>query len=193
MRQANATTNARSAPPPSTANANRREAVGRKSAPVKDTRRQYPRAGLVARARLVLLADPTRSFEAVLSASNISVGGMFLESTFFLKIGTQLEVTLSMPAGGRSVRCHAEVVRIETKGDGSSGFALRFTEYLDGSEVVLATHFLAPVLREFLAGYAAQQQFEVSPEYLAHTADVLAAWELKKAELGGDVWHLSAS
>ena len=82
------------------------------------------------------------------------------------------------------------VVRVETAGKGPSGFALRFNEYLDGSQVILATHFLSPVLREFLSQYAKEHRFDASPQYLAHTADVLAAWELKKAELGGDVWDL---
>ena len=86
------------------------------------------------------------------------------------------------------VRVKGEVVRVETSDDGHAGFALRFTEYLDGSEVILATHFLSPVLREFLAAYAKQHRFEASPEYIAHTADVLAAWELRRAQLGGDVW-----
>ena len=86
----------------------------------------------------------------------------------------------------------AEVVRVETTSSGPSGFALRFTEYLDGSQVTLATHFLSPVLREFLSQYAKEHRFEASAEYLSHTADVLAAWELKKAELGGDVWSLTS-
>ena len=41
--------------------------------------------------------------------------------------------------------------------------------------------------------YAKEHRFDASPQYLAHTADVLAAWELKKAELGGDVWDLFSS
>ena len=154
-------------------------------------RRKYPRAGLSVRASLSLADDPTRVFEATLPTVNISVGGMFLESSFFLKTGTKLLVTLSLPPRGREVKAKGEVVRVETLGTGESGFALRFTEYLDGSEVALATHFLSPVLREFISAYAKKHRFDASPEYISHTADVLAAWELKKAELGGDVWELA--
>jgi len=150
-----------------------------------DSRRQYPRAGLHVRARLTLADDPRRYFDATLPTVNVSVGGLFLESTFFLKAGTVLMVEMSLPPKGRPVRVKGEVVRVET--GKQSGFALRFTEYYDGSEVVLATHFLSPVLREFIVAYARTHRFDASPEYIAHTADVLAAWELKKAELG-DVW-----
>lgn len=155
-----------------------------------DPRRSYPRAEIHVRARLSLADEPSRFFEATLPTLNLSVGGMFLESSFFLKIGTKLHVTLQLPQKGREVKVKAEVVRVESNVLGSSGFALRFTEYLDGSQVTLATHFLSPVLREFLSQYAKEHRFQASAEYLAHTADVLAAWELKKAELGGDVWDL---
>ncbi len=154
------------------------------------TRRQYPRAEIGVRARLSLADDPSHVFEATLPTVNLSVGGLFLESSFFLKIGTKLLITLELPQNGRAVKVKGEVVRIETQSEGPSGFALRFTEYIDGSQVVLATHFLSPVLREFLVQYAKESRFEASEKYLAHTADVLAAWELKKAQLGGDVWDL---
>lgn len=158
--------------------------------PAADARRRYPRADLTVKARLSLADDPSRVFEAALPTVNISVGGLFLQSSFYLKLGTKLLVHLSLPPGGREVTVKSEVVRVETVG-GSGGFALRFIEYLDGSEVALATHFLSPVLREFISSYAKQHRFDASPEYLAHTADVLAAWELKKAELGGDVWQMT--
>ncbi len=164
--------------------------VALKAGAKNDARRQYPRADISVRAKLSLADDPSHSFEATLPTLNLSVGGMFLESSFFLKMGTKLLITLELPDRGREVKVKGDVVRIETTGKGPSGFALRFTEYLDGSQVTLATHFLSPVLREFLVAYAKEHRFDASAQYLAHTADVLAAWELKKAELGGDVWDL---
>ncbi|MFO0600245.1 MAG: PilZ domain-containing protein [Myxococcaceae bacterium] len=165
-------------------------AAGTATPPRGDVRRQYPRAEIHVKASLSLADDPSRSFEASLPTVNLSVGGMFLESSFFLKLGTKLQIELKLPQGGRSVKVKGEVVRVESGSKGASGFALRFTEYLEGSQVTLATHFLSPVLREFLSQYAKEHRFDASAEYLAHTADVLAAWELKKAELGGDVWDL---
>jgi hypothetical protein len=158
--------------------------------------RKYPRAELQVKVKLSITGNKERSFEAHLPTTNISVGGMFLQSTFFLKIGTLLDVTLELPPHGRTVHARGQVVRVETlasdSSTGNSGFALRFIEYLDGSEVVLATYFLAPVLREFIQSYAKTHKLQASAEYINHTADVLAAWELRKAELGADVWEFKA-
>ena len=153
-----------------------------------ESRRQYPRAELHVKARLSLADDPEHFFEAALPTENLSVGGMFLASTFYLKLKTRLEVRLSLPPNGREVHVKGEVVRVEARDGEHGGFALRFTEYLEGSEVVLATHFLSPVLREFIQHYAKGNGFKPNAEYLAHTADVLAAWELRRAQLGGDIW-----
>jgi hypothetical protein len=157
-----------------------------------DPRRKYPRSELKVNAKLSLADDPSHMFEAALATSNLSVGGLFFESTYFLKMGTVLMVEMQLPPKGRTVKVKGEVVRIETSTH-HSGFALRFVEYFDGSEVVLATHFLSPVLREFIVAYAKQHRFDASAEYIAHTADVLAAWELRKAELEGDVWTMGSS
>ena len=134
--------------------------------PSTDPRRRFPRASIKVRARLSLADDPARVFEASLPTVNVSVGGLFLESSYFLELGTRLLVHLELPPHGRVVQVKAEVV--------------------------LATHFLSPVLKEFITTYAKQHRFDASAEYIAHTADVLAAWELAKAELGGDVWSLTS-
>lgn len=155
------------------------------------TRRKFPRADLKVRARLALADAPERFFEATLSTSNISVGGMFLESEFFLKLGTRLLVELVLPPRDRPVKVKGSVVRIETNDRGTSGFALRFTEYFEGSHVALATHFLSPMLRTFITEFSLEHDFEAGAEYIAHTIDVISAWELRKAELGDDVWALA--
>ena len=155
-----------------------------------ETRRRFPRAELRVQAHLSLCKDPRRQFEATLPTSDISVGGIFFESTFTLKLGTQLEVQLVLPPSDRPVRVRGMVVRVETMqpgGRGKSGFAVKFTEYLDNSEVVLANYFLAPKLREFIQEYARRNRFRPDAAYLAHMADLLSAWELKKAEEAGGV------
>jgi hypothetical protein len=149
--------------------------------------RNYPRIGVSVRASLALADNPSSVFQASLPTVNVSVGGLFLESSFFLKLGTKLLVTLELPPDDRTVKAKGEVVRVDSNDKGQTGFAIRFTEYLDGSEVVLATNFLSPVLREFLADYAQVHQFSPDENYLRHVTDVLAAWELKKAKLG-DIW-----
>lgn len=162
------------------------------SSPLTKSRRKYPRADIEVRARLSVKGDPKRSFQATLATSNISVGGLFIESTFFLKTGTKLWVELELPPQGRTVKVLGQVVRTEeSSGKKKGGFALKFIEYFDGSEVILATHFLAPKLKEFILQYAKQNRISASPEYLANMADVLAAWELKKSDSGGDIWSVT--
>ncbi len=164
----------------------------RKPPPASESNlRKFPRAELHVPVRLSLADDPKRSFDATLSTLNISVGGMFLESEFFLKMGTRLLVELTLPPKGRTVRVKGEVVRVVTSESGGSGFALRFIEYFDGSHVALATHFLSPMLKDFIEGFAREHRVKASPEFLAQTVDVISAWELRKAELGADVWLLA--
>jgi PilZ domain len=163
-------------------------ALEKKPETKSSTKRSYPRVGMSVRASLALAEDPTKVFEASLPTVNVSVGGLFLESSFFLKLGTKLLVSLAIPPENRVVRAKGQVVRVDSSDRGKTGFAIRFTEYLDGSEVVLATNFLSPVLREFLQQYASVHQFTADEHYLRHLTDVLAAWELKKANLG-DIWE----
>lgn len=176
-----------------TKKAGRAAAASGKTVFLPESRRRYPRAELVVAAKLALDGDRAHYFHATLPTANISVGGLFLQSTFFLKLGTRLEVELRLPPKDRVVKVKGVVMRVETAGsDSQTGFAIKFTEYLGDSEVVLATHFLGPVLKAFLLDYAKERRITASPEYLAHTADVLSAWELFKGRLGGDVWAATA-
>ena len=95
--------------------ANDSRAAPKKGVTAAEHRRQYPRADLQVQARLSLADDPSHNFEASLPTANVSVGGLFLASTFFLKMGTPLEVRLSLPPHGREVHVKAEVVRADTK------------------------------------------------------------------------------
>ena len=148
------------------------------------TRRRYPRADVKVKARIWVGDDRSRSFDAILPTGNISVGGIFFESTFFLKLGAELNVEFSMPPHHRKVHARGPVVRVENleiSGRTRSGFAIRFEEYFDSSEVVLANYFLAPVLREFIQGYARKNKVKLAQADADNLVDVLAAWELEKA------------
>jgi hypothetical protein len=111
---------------------------------------------------------------------------MFVESSFFLKPGVEIEVELELPPDEKRVHVRAQVVRVETpvgaKG-GRSGLAFEFTEYLEDSQLALASYFLGPVVREFLEDYAAKSSLRVTPQYLSDSVNLLAAWELRRSEL----------
>lgn len=143
------------------------------------------------KARLFVGGDKNRQFEATLQTANISVGGIFFQSTFFLKMGQFVDVELRLPPHDRLVRARGTVVRIETleaSGKSLTGFAVRFDEYFESSEVVLANYFLAPVLREFLQGYVRKQKLRATADEIDRFVDVLAAWELSKTKESATIW-----
>ena len=96
---------------------------------------------------------------------------MFMSSTFRL------------PPQNRVVRARGRVVRVETLEEGNkprTGFAVRFEEYFDSSDVVLANYFLAPALREFIEGYASRSRLRLGEETVNQVVDIMSAWELEK-------------
>ena len=133
-----------------------------------------------------------RRFEAHLKSADISVSGVFFESTFLLKVGQRVDVELTLPPRRRVV-ASGPVVRAQAlggHGEIRSGFAVRFDDYRDDSEVALANYFLAPQLRAFLERYAKRQKVKPSSFFLEQAVEVLAAWELEKAEADqATVWR----
>lgn len=148
----------------------------------KPSKRKFPRADLRVRAHLSIPGQKQSKFDATLSTTNLSVGGVFVESSYFLKVGTLLDVVLSLPGEGKPVRVRGRIVRVESGGKGRSGFALSFTEYFDGAEVVLASVALGPEVRAFLERYAKQFGKRLSAEYLAEAGHLVSAWELDRQE-----------
>jgi len=141
--------------------------------------------------RLAPVDRPDKHIEATVAATQVSVGGLFLRTKAALKLGAKLSATLLFLPRRQAVRVVGEVVRVERVASGEPGFALRFTEYLDGAEAALVDRLLSPTLEEFVTAHAEAHGFEASPEYVSHTVDVLAAWELHRAGPSGDAWTLT--
>lgn len=157
-------------------------------------KRRHPRVELSVPVKLSLPRDKKRWFEATLPTSNISVGGLFLQSTFFLKPGVELDVALTLPASSKSkreitVRARGTVVRVETADSDSdevrTGFAIKFTQYAENSRMELASFFLGPVLRDFLDDYFRARKIRPTQATVTQMVDVLAAWELRREEGAG--------
>jgi hypothetical protein len=154
--------------------------------------RNFPRARLATRFEVwVDDADGTRRFSASLQSVNVSVSGAFLESTFFLPVGTELQVRFALEPGAQPVQAHAEIVR-EERGEGPegrTGFGIRFGDFSGQTEVALARLFLGMRLRTFAEEYLQSQRARSLPNELERVVDVLAAWELLKATTPGDPWR----
>ena len=146
--------------------------------------------------RLWMGEGADRKFQASLTSINISVSGVFLESTFFLPIGKELSCSFELDPEEDPVLARAEIVRQEqtnSRGEGRTGFALRFTEFFQQSEVTLAKLFLGEKLRDFAEGYLGSKRARSLNNELDRCVDALAAWELKKVTSPNDAWDLKAA
>jgi hypothetical protein len=153
--------------------------------------RHFPRARLATRFELWREEDGRRTFSASLMSHNVSVSGAFLESTFFLPVGTALQVRFSLEEGAEPVQAQAEIVREERSNGpgGRTGFGIRFMEFSGQTEVSLARLFYGMRLRAFAEEYLQSRRARALPNELERVVDVLAAWELLKATSPGDPWQ----
>ena len=152
--------------------------------------RHFPRARLTTRFEVWIDEGGARRFTASLRSSNVSVGGAFLESTFFLPLNTELRVRFALEQAAAPVEARARVVREqrEAQGEEASGFGIRFEEFYGQTEVSLARLFLDSRLRTFAADYLRSQRARGLSNELERVVDALAAWELLKAHTPMDTW-----
>ncbi|MFY1827055.1 PilZ domain-containing protein [Myxococcus fulvus] len=155
--------------------------------------REFPRAQLTTRFEVWVDDDQGgRRFAASLASINVSVSGAFLESTFYLPLGTVLGVSFALEPGAAPVRARAEIVREEREDGpgGRSGFGIRFIDFSGQTEVALARLFVGNRLRAFAEDYLRSQRARSLPNELERVVDVLSAWELLKAtSTEADPWQ----
>ncbi len=145
--------------------------------------RQFPRARFSRRFELWVDVDGDRRFSASFASRNLSVSGAFLDSSFFLPLGTEVRVRFTVGAEEEQVEARGVIVREERperSGEGRSGFGIRFDGFFGQSEVALAKVFLGVQLRAFAAEYLASKRARGLDDELERVVDTLAAWELLK-------------
>lgn len=150
-------------------------------------RRRFPRKATVVKVRLRALRHNDVVFDAHLPSRDVSIGGIFLESEFFIRTGTRLRAEFQLEPGGEPVQVEGTVVRQERVEEGRavrSGFALEFTDYLGDSKLLLARHFLIPQVAAFLDDYLATGRAARIRGERERLLDVLVAWELQRVEKG---------
>ncbi|HUB08828.1 MAG TPA: PilZ domain-containing protein [Myxococcales bacterium] len=146
-------------------------------------KRRHPRASLETTVRLS--AGPEgRSFQATLRSVDVSLGGIFFQSQYALKLGSELHVAFQLPEG-RLVEADGVVVRIEQYDErlrkGRSGFALRFTSFEEDGAIALASLFLAPRLKEFTSQWLrTRDRGRPRSTEIDRLVDLLIAWELER-------------
>jgi PilZ domain len=154
--------------------------------------RSFPRARLRVPFRVWIGEGADRRFSATLGSENLSVSGVFLESTFFLPVETELMVRFELEPKGAPVEARAEVLRQERTDDrtGRTGMGLRFLEFFKQTEVTLARLFLGEQLRRFAEGYLQTARTRSIESELDRVVDALAAWELLKVTAPADPWRI---
>lgn len=153
--------------------------------------RSFPRARLRVPFRVWIGEGSDRRFSATLGSENLSVSGAFIESTFFLPVGTELMVRFELEPKGSGVEARAEVLRQERDDrTGRTGMGLRFLEFFKQTEVTLARLFLGEQLRAFAEGYLQTARTRSIESELDRVVDALAAWELLKVTAPADPWRI---
>jgi hypothetical protein len=150
-------------------------------------RRRFPRKATRVRVRLRALKDDQVIFEAVLSSGDVSIGGMFLESEFFVRTGARLRAEFQLEPSAPPVEVAGVVVRQERlsgRGGMRSGFALQFVDYFGDAKLQLARHFLLPRLARFVEDYLASGRASRVRGERDRLQDILVAWELARIEKG---------
>ncbi len=121
------------------------------------------------------------SFTATMNTHDISAGGMFLESTFFLPEGTQYEVEFELPHVG-FVSMDAEVVHVlngNNKSGKPNGFASRFTNFYEDSEVALRAFLMHNDLVKFVRKELKGKKRSWNEENLV---ELIVRWEMTQEE-----------
>jgi hypothetical protein len=160
--------------------------------PDGEEHRGFPRAKIRLRveARIGPQKDPR--FIASFFSDNLSLCGAFLESTFFLRMGTELDVSFAIEGEREEIAARAEVVREERSspsGAGRSGMGIRFLGFDEQSEVALARLFVGPRLRAFAEGYLKSKRVKKLTNEVDRLIDALAAWELLRVRQPDDPWR----
>jgi hypothetical protein len=153
--------------------------------------RSFPRARATVRVDVRVGPEKSPRFQAALQTENLSVSGAFLQSTFFLPLGTMLDVRFVLE-GGEEIVARAEVVREERTdrpGVGRSGMGLRFVSFEGQSEVALARLFIGQRLREFAESYLKSRRARKLGSEIDRVVDALAAWELMQVRQPEDPWN----
>ena len=160
--------------------------------PDGEEHRGFPRAKMRLRVGARVGPDKDPRFRASFFSENVSLSGAFLESTFFLPVGTELDVSFAIEGTQEEIAARAEVVRDERpspSGAGRSGMGIRFLSFDEQSEVALARLFMGARLRAFAEAYLKSKRVKKLTSEVDRLIDALAAWELLRVRQPEDPWR----
>ena len=160
--------------------------------PDGEEHRGFPRAKVRLRVEARIGPEKSPRFSASFFSENVSVSGAFLHSTFFLPLGTELEVRFGIDDTNEEITARAQVVREERggeSGDAHSGMRIRFLGFDGQSEVALVRLFMGARLRAFAESYLKSKRAKKLTSELDRVIDALAAWEIVQVRRPEDPWR----
>ena len=130
----------------------------------------------------------TVDFTAWVNSLNMSVGGVYLESTFFLKKGLAVELEFSLPKIEEPIRVSGVVVHVVQEkqvrpANTPSGFAIRFTKFHGDADVYLRAFLARGDLYHFVASFVAKALPKLKEEDLPKLVEMIVRWEILQEAL----------
>jgi len=123
-------------------------------------------------------------FQAAVDTVDISAGGVFLRSTFFLKQGLELELEIGLEEMGRTIHVTGEVARvIDDPSRGDTGFAIRFVEYHDDAEIYLRAFLTQGDMVAFVDKYAKEILPGLPTKERPRLVELIVRWEIYQEDL----------
>ncbi len=124
-------------------------------------------------------------FSAHIRTVDVSSGGAFLESTFFLKKGIEVELELAWPELRQPICAAAEVVRVvdHPRSGQPSGFAVRFVRFHDKSDVLLRMQLTRGDLLRFVEKFVRDQMKNKATSDPELLAELVIRWEMHQETL----------
>jgi hypothetical protein len=124
-------------------------------------------------------------FQASVKTRDISAGGMFIASTFFLKKGAEVEVEFKLPPAPMPLHVTGEILH-PSDSPGRTGFAIRFTEFHGDAEIYLRAFLVRGDVHNFVSSFAAKNLSSVPRADHIKLVEMIIRWEILQEGLRDD-------
>ncbi len=144
---------------------------------MKDETRRYERIAIELPCRLFIAGSGGLQFEAFTNSSNLGLGGIFVQSSFLLKVGLDLFVELALPDGALAVRSRvAHAVDLEDRHH-PSGMGIEFLDVDAHGRETLLRYFTPTRYEKFYAAFVEEFPHLKKELPLRDVSLVLNLWE----------------
>jgi hypothetical protein len=152
---------------------------------VKDETRRYERIDIELPCRLFIPGLGGLQFEAFTTSNNLGLGGIFLQSSFLLKVGLELFVELALPDGALAVRSRvAHAVDLDDRHH-PSGMGIEFLDVDAHGRETLLRYFTPTRYERFYTAFVEEFPHLKKELPLRDVSLLLNLWEEWKIRSDG--------